>query len=144
MTVVGFNFNKIDVERTKLLQGKVSINNNIAIKDVENKDLSLGAAKQMGLKVGFEYEVKYTNEAKENLAHIGLAGEVLILEQDSKVKELLKEWEKSKKLNKEVTLQVINTAHAKCNVQAIILSRDINLPSPIPLPKVEAGEKAPA
>ncbi|MFA5141368.1 MAG: hypothetical protein WC471_00140 [Candidatus Woesearchaeota archaeon] len=144
MTVVGFNFNKINVERAKPLQGKISINNNISIKGVENKDLSLGSAKQSGLKVAFEYGVVYSNEAKEKLANLDLEGEVLLLEQDAKVKDIVKDWDKSKKLSKEMTMQVLQTALSKCNIQAIILSRDLNLPTPIPLPKVEVDEKAPA
>ncbi len=143
MTIVGFNFNKIIVERNKILQGKVSINNNIVIKEVESKDLALGNQKQAGLRVGFEYGVKYTNDTKEDLAHIDLAGDVLILEQDDKVKQVLEDWKKNKNLDKDTTLQVLNTALAKCNIQSMILSRDINLPSPIPLPKVDTGEKPP-
>src|SRR3989344_3973167 len=130
MTVVGFNFNKIVVEKNKALQGKVSINNNIVIKEVESKDLQLGTEKQSGLRVTFDYGVNYASDLKDVLAHIDLVGEVLILEDAVKVK-------------KEMTLQVLNTALAKCNIQSIILSRDLNLPSPIPLPKVETVEKAP-
>ena len=142
MTVVGFNFNKIIVERDKPLQGKVSINNNIAITNVEDKDLALGGMKQVGLRVLFEYSVKYANEAKETLAHIDLEGEVLILDEEPKVKEVVADWKKNKKVGQELTLKVLNNALVKCNIQSMILSRDLNLPSPIPLPKVEAGQKA--
>ena len=42
---------------------------------------------------------------------------------------------------KEVMEQVINTALNKSNVEALILSRDINLPPPIPLPKIKGKAK---
>ena len=142
MTVVGFNFNKIIVEKNKPLQGKVSINNNIAITSIEDKGLSLGNLKQTGLKVMFEYVVKYSNESKDTLAHIDLGGEVLLLEEEAKVKAVLEEWKKDKKLGKELTLKVLNMALSKCNVQSMILSRDLNLPSPIPLPKLDSTGKA--
>ena len=86
MTVVGFNFNKIVVEKNKALQGKVSINNNIVIKEVESKDLQLGTEKQSGLRVTFDYGVNYASDLKDVLAHIDLVGEVLILEDAVKVK----------------------------------------------------------
>lgn len=144
MTVVGFNFNKIIVERNKILQGKVSINNNIVIKDVESKDLHFGNQKQTGMRVLFDYCVNYADDSKDVLAHIDLGGEVLLLEDSDKVKKVVESWKKSKNLEKGMTLQVLNTALAKCNIQSIILSRDLNLPSPIPLPKVETNGKAPA
>jgi hypothetical protein len=144
MTIVGFNFNKINVERLKQLQGKININNNIAIKDVEVKDLFLGNLKQNGLKVLFEFGVNYSNDAKEKLANLDFEGEVMLLEEEAKVKEIMKDWQKSKKLSKELTLQVLNTVVSKCNIQAIILSRDLNLPTPVQLPKVEVEDKVKA
>ena len=36
----------------------------------------------------------------------------------------------------EVMAQVINSVLTKSNIQALILSRDVNLPPPIPMPKV--------
>jgi hypothetical protein len=35
---------------------------------------------------------------------------------------------------------VLNSILAKCNIQAIILTREVNLPPPIPLPKVQFKE----
>ena len=35
---------------------------------------------------------------------------------------------------------LLNALLAKCNVQALILSQDVNLPPPIPLPKVQLNE----
>jgi hypothetical protein len=32
---------------------------------------------------------------------------------------------------------ILNTVLTKCNIEALILSQEVNLPSPIPLPKVK-------
>ena len=40
--IVGFNFNKVNVERKEAAKGKISISNNVAIKDIEQKELPFG------------------------------------------------------------------------------------------------------
>jgi hypothetical protein len=37
---------------------------------------------------------------------------------------------------------ILNSILTKCNIQALILSQDVNLPSPIPLPKVRQEPEA--
>jgi len=46
---------------------------------------------------------------------------------------------KDKKLPKEIMAGLLNTKLTKCNIQALILSQEINLPAPIPLPKVQVA-----
>ena len=136
MTIVGFNFTSINAEKNGAVKGKVNINNNVSIKDVEEKDLSLGPNKQQALRFIFEFISKYD----PNVGSISLAGDVLFIEEAKKIKEILDGWKKNKKLPKEVTSRVLNTILGKCNVQALILSEQVNLPPPIPLPKVQVGE----
>ena len=137
MTIVGFNFTKINVEKTKTASGSVNIQNNVSIKNVEESSLSLGQAKQKGLKFTFEFVSKY----EPNIGSITLIGDVLYLEEAKKVEEMFKEWKKDKKLPKEVMTAILNTALTKCNIEALILSQQINLPPPIPLPKVQETKK---
>ena len=59
------------------------------------------------------------------------------MDKDDKVKEILKSWKKDNKVDKDILGPIYNTILSKCNVQAIVLSRDIQLPPPIPLPKVK-------
>lgn len=137
MTIVGFNFNKISVEKKEAAKGKITINNNISIKNVEKRDLSLGAAKQEGVKFIFEFVSKY----EPKFAEISLEGDVLYLAGSEQVKKILDGWKKNKKVEKDVMAQVMNTALTKCNIQALILSKEVNLPPPIPLPSVEVTTK---
>ena len=66
-------------------------------------------------------------------------GEVLALVEN--VEEIIKNWKKDKKLPKEIMTSVMNSVLNKCNIQALILSQTVNLPPPIPLPKVQAEKK---
>jgi len=132
MAIVSFNFNKISVERKNLPRGKINIKNNVSIKDVQKADLSLGKAKQAGLRFIFEYVSKY----EPNMGEIKLEGDVLDLGEEKKVKEILDGWKKNKKLPSDLTAVVINNVLNKCNIQALVLSKEVNLPPPINLPRV--------
>ena len=137
MPIVGCNYRKITLERKENVTGNINIKNNIAIKDVEEKEFALGKAKQQGLKFNFEF----TTEYEPNIGTINIFGEVLYLDEPKKIKELAASWKKNKKVEPDVMQQVLNTALSKCNVKALILAEDINLPSPIPLPRVSIEKK---
>ncbi|MCX8146884.1 MAG: hypothetical protein N3D84_00240 [Candidatus Woesearchaeota archaeon] len=132
MAIVGFNFTKILVEKKKEMKGKVSINNSAGIKDIEKTELSLGKAKQPGLRIKFEYKSSYDPE----IASILLEGEVLDLEDEKKIEEMLKEWNAKKKMPDDKVSPIINSILTRCNIEALILSKEMALPPPVPLPKV--------
>ena len=132
MPVVGFNFNKINVEKTGSIKGKINIGNDIAIKDVKERDLAFAGDKQKGVDFVFEFNAKYEPKA----GHISLRGDVLFIDTAEKVKPILDSWKKNKQVPKDVMTSILNVALTKCNIQALILSQEINLPPPIPLPKV--------
>ena len=136
MTIVGFNFTKIEAEKKEMIKGKININNNVNINQVEEKDLSLGNQKQKILTFNFEFIAKYD----PNIGSIKFTGEVLFMGDVKQTKEILDGWKKNKKLPKEVMPNILNTIMSKCNIQALILSEQINLPPPIPLPKLQASQ----
>ncbi|MBI4150047.1 hypothetical protein HY488_01445 [Candidatus Woesearchaeota archaeon] len=139
MAIVGFNFNKMHVERKGPIKGKVNIKNNISIKAIEKTNLALGSAKQDGLRFTFEFVTNY----EPKVAEIFITGEVFDLQPEKKVEEVVKEWKKDKKIDTIIMTHVLNTVLSKCNVQALLLSKDMNLPPHIPLPKVgsrQAGQ----
>lgn len=133
MTIVGFSFSKILVEKKRLVTGKLEIANNVSIKDVKDIPLNVGNVKQSGLKFSFEFTSKYS----PNIGSILLEGDVLYMGEKQDNEKILSDWKKSKKIPSEVVTQVINSVLTRCNVEAIILSREIALPPPIKLPRVE-------
>jgi len=136
MTIVGFNFTKIEAEKKEMIKGKININNNVHINNVEEKDLSLGNQKQKVLTFNFEFTAKYD----PNIGSIKFTGDVLFMDDVKQIKEILDGWKKGKKLPKEIMPRILNTVLNKCNIQALILSELINLPPPIPLPKLQAAQ----
>lgn len=135
MTVIGFNFTKMLIEKKGPVKGKVSINNNVGIKDLEETKLNINTNKK-ALKLNFEFTSAY----EPNIGKILLTGEVIYLIDKDKAADIVKNWKKNKKIEKDMMTQILNNVLNKCNVQALILSKDMNLPPPIPLPKV-GGKK---
>ena len=133
MTVVGMGFNKIVLEKTAPVKGNVKIKNNASIKGVEKMELALGKTTQEALKFIFEFKATY----EPNIAYILLEGEVLWLDKKEVIEDILKQWKKDKKIPKEVMGPVLNTVLSRSNVEALILSRELNLPPPVPLPKIQ-------
>lgn len=132
MTIIGTSFTKMKVERKGVVQGKLSISNNVSIKNIEETEMAIGTSRQKALKFTFEFISKYEPQTGE----IILEGELLFIEKPEKVKEISDEWKKSKKVHKDVMAVILNNILTKCNIEALILSREINLPPPVQLPRV--------
>lgn len=133
MPVVGLAFDKIVIEKHGPVKGKVQVNNNVAIKDVLKTDLAVGPTKQAAVKFQFEFTAKY----EPKLGDITMNGFLTFFDKPEKVTEILDGWKKDKKVQKEVMSSVLNTVLSRCNVEALIFAREVNLPPPIPLPKVQ-------
>lgn len=133
MSVVGIQFNKIVIDKKSPAKGKVNVNNNVAVKDVHKTDLTFGNSKQNALQFDFEFRVHYD----PGIADLTFNGFLTYFEKPEVIEEILKAWKKDKKVPKEVMTPVLNSILAKCNIEALILSREVNLPPPMPMPKVD-------
>jgi hypothetical protein len=138
MTVVGVHIRKITAEKNiKSGADKVGINNNISVKDITERDFSMGNTKQKGLRFSFVFKCKYTPD----VGNIDLEGDVLYLGEEEVAKRITKEWKDKKKVAGEIMEPVLNSALNKCNIEALKISQDINLPSPIPMPRLERSKQ---
>jgi hypothetical protein len=63
------------------------------------------------------------------------------MEETKKINSIMAEWKKEQKVDKDIMTPLLNTVLTKCNIQALILSQHVNLPPPIPLPKVDVSAK---
>ncbi|MEK6858178.1 MAG: hypothetical protein AABX39_06330 [Nanoarchaeota archaeon] len=133
MTVLGIAFTKLGVEKTGQVQGSVNVQSNANIVSVEKLDVNIGTKKDEALKFVFSFTAVY----QPNIAKISIDGEVVWLDKPDEVDKIIKGWKKDKKIPKEVMSPVLNTVLSKSNIEALILSRELNLPPPIQLPRVE-------
>jgi len=140
MTIVKINLHKLSAERNlNSTAGQVRINSNVSLKDVE--ELSFAADGKKGLKFTFFFSCAY----EPDLGKIEVEGQVLYVDEEKKVESVKKGWDKDKKVPVDLMEQIINAALHKGNIQAIKISEEVSLPSPLPLPKLTRGtpEKAP-
>ncbi len=132
MTIVNFNFIKMCVQKNKPMKGKVDVKNNVLIKNISEAKLAVDA-KRSAMKFEFTYSVKY----EPGVGTIDLDGEILFVADAKVVTETIDTWNKDKKLTGTFTTSLMNQILSRCNVQSVVLSRDVNLPAPIPMPKVK-------
>ena len=134
MPVVGLSFNKIVVEKLGPAKGKVQVNNNVVLKDAEKTDLgAAGNSKQGAVKFHFSFTAKY----EPKIADMLINGTLTYLDTPEAATKMVEQWKKEKKVPNDVMQQVLNTVFSRCNVEALILSREVALPPPIPLPKIQ-------
>ena len=134
MAILSFGFTKIDVEKKSKVTKQVNIKSNMNITTVEASDMVSGT-QQKAFKIGFSYETIY----EPKVGHISLGGELMYLADEKLAKEINDTWDKKKALPKDIALKIFNKILHHSNVEALILSREINLPPPIQLPKVKQG-----
>jgi len=135
MTIIATNFLSIEAKREAKL-GKVTIKNNLSIADVVKMNMNFGNVKQEGLRFVYKYESTYAPK----VGSIKIEGDVLYVEAPEKCKELLEQW-KTKKLDQKVMAEIMTTALRKCSIKALNLSQDLNLPSPIKIPRAVAQKE---
>lgn len=138
MPVIGINIKTISAKKFEEVLGAVKVNSNANIKDIKEQDLV--SFKQKGLSIGFEFKTEYVNDKGKTLAEIVIIGETLFV--DEQIDKIIKDWKRDKKLPELVNLNVVNTILDKCTKKALLLSDDIQLPSPIPLPFAKKEDKA--
>ncbi|MBD3310148.1 hypothetical protein GF351_02930 [Candidatus Woesearchaeota archaeon] len=136
MVIVGFNITKIEASRKGGIKGQVKINNNVSIEKVEPQKLNLGKAEQQGIRFDFTYSTDY----EPGIGSVVMKGHTVTIEEETRLKEILDGWKKDKKLPNEVMNPILNSVLQRCTIKAIALSQDINLPPPVPMPKVQAQE----
>ncbi len=136
MKLMGFNFNKIDVEKQSIERPKdLKINTNIDVSEIKNIKSDILKTKEEIIATTFSYVINYTPD----YAKIELGGTVLLTVEPKLAKTITKEW-KSKKMTEEFRLVLFNIILAKSNVKALQLEEEMNLPYHIPMPSLKRGE----
>lgn len=139
MPIVGFNFDKILVEKLNPIEGQVKVKRDLLIKDIKKQELSLGSKKKEELlKFDFEFSVKY----EPKIGNIIIDGHILFIDEPSELKKIFDSWKKNKDLAPNLMALLLNTALIRCNIKALSLIQDINLPPHIQLPTINPKSRA--
>ncbi len=131
MAMVGFSFTKINAEKKPATGQAVNIESNAGVINVV--ELPVIDPKKVLLKFDFTFIVKYEPSAGK----IELAGEVVELYDKEFGTKIMDFWNKDKRLHPDVMQEIFNNVLSRSNVEAIILSKDMGLPSPIQMPRID-------
>ena|SRR3989344_5267754 len=131
MPLVGFNFDKIVIEKLGKVEGKIDIKNDLGIDKVEQEKISLTPSEEV-LKFTFRYEIVY----EPNIGKISMLGHLLYMDKPNEIDGILKYWKKNKKVPKELIPLLLNAVLSRCSVKALALAQDVNLPPHLSLPRV--------
>jgi hypothetical protein len=133
MQVIGFGFDKISAEKkaSKPNVQNVNISSNVDIKSISQEEINILKDKHT-LKFEFEFLIDY----KPDFANILFKGYVVLVVEKDESKNILKKW-KSKKIPDDIRLPLFNLIMTKCNLRALQLEEELNLPTHIPLPRLK-------
>ncbi|MCW8966376.1 MAG: hypothetical protein OQK82_06795 [Candidatus Pacearchaeota archaeon] len=136
MRIVGFNFNKINIEKFSDKLNNLNIKTNIDVADINSIENKLLKTENKLIVVKFIYNVDYT----PNFAKIELSGSVMFEVNEKKSKEIVEGWKK-KQIPEDFKLTLFNVILRKSNVKALQLEDDMNLPLHISLPSLKKAKK---
>ncbi len=137
MAVIGFSFTEFSCKREgSSLKGGIEITHNLTLVDAQKTSVTVGGKKNEVLKVDFSFDVVY-----KGLGKVSIKGDSIYTDTPEIVEESLKTWTKDKKLPQSVNEQVHKFVYSKAIVKALELSDSLNLPAPIPLPKISFSPK---
>lgn len=92
-----------------------------------------------GLSVGFVFTSNY----EPNIGFIRIEGEIYIPANPKEADNALKEWKSSgkKHLPQEMAETVHNSIISNCMMETAVISREVQLPPPFPIPHVQIGKE---
>ena len=131
MRLVGFNFNKINVEKFKNITGKFNINTNMDISEINSLKQDVFKTKEEFIEVKFSYTLVY----EPDFAKIELAGNIIFSVESKMARDILKQW-KEKKISEDFRIGLFNVILRKSNLKALQLEEDMNLPIHLSLPMI--------
>ncbi|MBT4334582.1 hypothetical protein HOD61_02075 [archaeon] len=136
MPIIGFNFDRIIVEKLGKIQKGMKVKNNLTIKGLTKEEISVGDSNDV-VKLDFDFSVSY----EPSIGNISLQGHLMFMEEKKKIEELIVEWNKTKQLPKDITPLILNTVLGKCNVKALLMSQEVSLPPHIRMPSIKPETK---
>ena len=136
MKILGFNFDKISIEKLSNKVENLKVNTKIDISEIKEVKSDFLKTKEEIVNIKFSYDINYD----PNFAKINLAGNIILSINPKVLKEVLKQW-KDKKMPEEFRISVFNIILRKSNLKALQLEEEMNLPLHIPMPSIKRPEK---
>jgi hypothetical protein len=119
--LLGFNYTELKASKNPTFTGKVDINSNIAI---DNMEKAKGTdSKNDILKVDFSFSIDY----EKDLGKVSLKGLLFVAADSKQIKQTISAW-KDKKTPTQLYTTILNIVLQKTAVKAIEIEDEIGLP----------------
>jgi len=140
MQVVGFNFSKISGEKIDRI---VKAKRNMGFEFVDLEKDKIPLLKDLeALKIKFKHNLSYdsTEEKKDQkLAEIVFEGNLIMSLTKEELKDIMKLWKK-KEVPEGLRMTLSNIILERCTAKTIQLQQELNIPSHIALPRIDAKQ----
>jgi len=129
---IEIRYRNIEARRFSYANVPININNNSTVVSVSEEEENL--------RVGFVFTANY----EPNIGMIRIEGDIVVKDSKDNIKKAIDEWKKSnnKNLPENLAENIHNSILSNCIIEATILSRDINLPAPIPTPQISINKQS--
>jgi hypothetical protein len=133
MPVVGMKLDSISGSRDKTqMKGEVKINSMPRVVSV--KEITVPGMKKKVLAMGFDFVTRYD----PSLGEVKVEGEILY--DSGSMAKILSHWKKSKRLPKDVDIEILNHLFRHCLLRISNLAEMLQLPPPLRFPVVRPKE----
>jgi len=132
MRILGFNFDKISIEKLKDRTENLNIKTNIDISEIKKIESDILKTNDELVQAKFSYSVKY----EPGFADIDIKGTALLSLDEKQAKEVMKQWKK-KEMPEEFRTFLFNVIMRKASLRSLHLEDELNLPLHLPLPTLK-------
>jgi len=135
--IVNFTLEKISIDKKKSPKGTIEAKNSIKFLEVSQMGLPAAMKDKALITFKFQYKVIYTPD----IAETEIIGTLHFMTDPKTGDNILNDWEKHSKIEPNLSAQLVNYVFSRCGVMALTLSRKVDLPPHIPLPKISVKQK---
>ncbi len=128
---VDLKFRNLEVKRfANYAEGPVNVHNNSNVKTVLKIEGKLAI------------DFTFTCSFEPGIGLIKIEGDITLRDSEENIERAMKEWDKgAKNLPTDVAERVHNAILSSCIIESVVLSKEMGLPAPIPLPTVAMPAK---
>ena len=136
MKVIGFNFNKISIEKLSDNFKNISLESQIDFEEVKNIKSNILNSDEEVIVAKAKYILKYSPD----IVNIEMGLNVLISLNPENSKKIIENWNDSKKLPEDFRFFLNNLILKKTTLKALELEDELNIPPHIPMPSLKKQE----
>ncbi|MDY6769273.1 MAG: hypothetical protein SVW02_04165 [Candidatus Nanohaloarchaea archaeon] len=130
--LVGFSIDSIEAGKETMKGGETNVNYSSNITGVEEADVP--SIDDTIARISFELGLTYQQQG-EDVADMSFEGNVLWRDD---AEDLIEAWSEDEEIDGDVAAQVTNHIYRKCLTRAVGMADALELPSPVPMPRVDA------